>query len=318
MAQDSLISIIVPIYNEAANLPAFFAALSQVLTASPSYNWEVIFINDGSQDDSAGELAKITQIHNNDRIKVRVLEFSRNFGKEAALSAGLAAARGDAALMIDADFQHPLELIPEFVARWEAGTEVVIGVRKNKQAGLIKNIGSFWFYRIIRHISKVDMQSGETDFRILDRAVIEAVNKLPETNRMTRALIDWVGFKRGYLNFAANERADGHAGYSLNKLIHLAMNSFVSLSLLPLKLAGYLGLLIIATVGPFGCYLLLGKYFFHWQFASSFSGPAQLAFLITFLVGIVLTSLGLVALYIAHIHSEVLGRPLYIIRKKIN
>jgi len=135
---------------------------------------------------------------------------------------------------------------------------------------------------------------------------------------MTRALINWLGFKCDYIHFKANERASGNAGYNFSKLVSLALNSFVALSLFPLKLAGYLGIFIILTIGPFGLYIMLGKYIFDWEYASSFSGPAQLAILITFLVGIILSSLGLIALYIANIQSEVVGRPLYIIRRRKN
>jgi len=317
MKKEALISIIVPIYNEASNISAFLAAIEKVLLNLSRHRFEIIFINDGSSDDSAQELGKlINNEGDSGPFKVVVLNFSRNFGKEAALSAGLKAAQGEAALMIDADFQHPIELIPEFIKKWEEGAEVIIGIRKtNKKAGLLKRAGSFVFYRIINHISDIKMLPSETDFRIIDREVIDEFNKLAEKNRMVRALIDWLGFKREYIPFVANERADGHAGYNFKKLMSLALNSFVSLSLLPLKLAGYLGLIIIFTDGPFGLYVLFGKYVFHSAYASSFSGPAQLAFLITFLVGIILTSLGLVALYIAHIHDEVLGRPIYIIRK---
>jgi len=312
MESKPLVSIIVPIYNEAENIPNFLVSLIKVLSGlEMKYDWEILFIDDGSRDSSVRELNKIV----NDR--VRVIELSRNFGKEAALSAGLSRAKGDAAIMIDADFQHPMELIPELIKKWEAGAEVVIGVRnKNKKAGLIKRAGSFVFYKVISHISALEMKPNETDFRLIGREVIDAFNKLTEINRMTRALIDWLGFKRDYIYFDANERADGHAGYSISKLISLAFNSFVSLSLLPLKLAGYLGIFIIITIGPFGFYIMIGKYIFNWAFASSFSGPAQLALLITFLVGVILSSLGLVALYIAHIHREVLGRPLYIIRQR--
>lgn len=311
MGEKLIISIIIPIYNEAENIPRFFKALAQVLSGlEEKYDWEAIFIDDGSLDSSVSELHKITGS------RVRVLEFSRNFGKEAALSAGLNQAKGQAAIMIDADFQHPLELIPEFIAKWEAGAEVVVGLRKtNKKAGLVKRVGSFIFYKIISRISAVNILPNETDFRLIDREVIDAFKRLAETNRMTRALIDWLGFKRDYLYFEAPARTDGQAGYSFSKLVRLALNSFVSLSLLPLRLAGYLGVFIIFTVGPFGLYILLGKYAFSWTFAADFSGPAQLAFLITFLVGVILSSLGLVALYIAHIHNEVLGRPLYILRR---
>ena len=301
-----------PVYNEAENIPRFFADLKKILFGlEGKYDWEIIFIDDGSRDSSAAELQKISDS------RVRILELSRNFGKEAALSAGLSQAKGEAAIMIDADFQHPMELIPEMINKWAAGAEVVVGVRKNnKKAGLVKRVGSFVFYKVIRRISAVEIMPNETDFRLVNREVIDAFSQLKEKNRMTRALIDWLGFKRDYIYFEANERADGHAGYSISKLISLALNSFVSLSLLPLRLAGYLGIFIIFTIGPFGFYVLLGKYIFEWSYAASFSGPAQLAFLITFLVGVILSSLGLVALYIAHIHHEVLGRPLYIIRRQ--
>lgn len=312
MESKLLISIIVPIYNEAENIADFFVSLKKILNElSEKYDWNIVFINDGSSDSSSIELNKIVDN------QVQIIEFSRNFGKEAALSAGLAKAQGEVAIMIDADFQHPMELIPEFIEKWEAGAEVVVGIRtSNKKAGLIKRAGSFLFYKIIHKISSVEIIPNETDFRLLSREVIDAFNCLTEKNRMTRALIDWLGFKRDYVNFVANERTNGQATYSLYKLISLAFNSFVSLSLLPLKLAGYLGIFIIFTIGPFGLYVMLGKYIFDWRYAVSFSGPAQLALLITFLVGVILISLGLVALYIAHIHREVLGRPLYVIKKR--
>lgn len=322
MENKTLISIIVPIYNEAENIPGFFGSIKKILmTLEDRYRWEIIFIDDGSTDSSVGELKKIgnSEIYINENKPVNILEFSRNFGKEAALSAGLHEARGEAAIMIDADFQHPMELISDFIRKWEEGAEIVIGIRKtNRKAGLIKRAGSFLFYKIISNISSVSIIPNETDFRLINREVIEAFNGLNESNRMTRALIDWLGFKRDYIYFEANERANGHAGYNFMKLVALALNSFVSLSLFPLKLAGYLGLLIIFTAGPFGLYIIIGKYLAHWAYPSSFSGPAQLAFLITFLVGIILTSLGLIALYIAHIHSEVLRRPLYILRERKN
>ena len=311
------ISIIVPVYNEEKNISDFYIALKEVL-AKISYNCEIIFVNDGSHDNSQSELEKLAASANgNGKERVRVLEFSRNFGKEVALTAGLNNSTGDAAIMIDADLQHPVGLIPEFINKWEKGVEVVIGVRqKNKDCGVIKSWGSFLFYKIMNSIADIALVPNSTDFRLLDRKVIDEFNKFTERHRMTRALIAWLGFNRDYIYFEAPVRANGKASYTIRKLISLAMNSFVSLSLLPLKCAGYLGLFIIFTVGPFGLYVLIGKYLADWSYPASFSGPAQLAILITFLVGIVLSSLGLVALYIAHIHNEMLGRPLYVLRKK--
>ena len=312
MENKPLISVIIPVYNEAENIPIFFSSLAQVLSPlAAKYDWEIIFVDDGSTDASVAQLRKLADS------RVRVLEFSRNFGKEAALSAGLNQARGAAAIMIDADLQHPVELISEFIKKWEAGAEVVVGIRKtNRRAGLVKRLGSSLFYKIMRRISAVQIKPNETDFRLVDREVIDAFNRLTETGRMTRALINWLGFKRDYIYFEANDRTNGRAGYSFSKLVALALNSFVSLSLLPLKMAGYLGVFIVLGVGIFGFYVFIGKYIFEWAFPSSFSGSAQLALLITFLVGVILSSLGLVALYVAQIHNEILGRPLYIIRRK--
>ena len=290
----------------------FFDALQKVLTDLSAYRFEIIFVNDGSSDGSQAELDKLSS-----QPEVRALELSRNFGKEIALTAGLNYCTGEAAIMIDADLQHPIELIPEFISKWEQGIDVVVGVReKNENCGFIKHFGSLLFYKIISKISEVNLIPNATDFRLVDRQVIDAFNRFTERSRMTRALIAWLGFKSDYIYFKANERADGRPSYSFQKLVRLAMNSFISLSLLPLKLAGYLGIIIVLTMGPFGLYILIGKYLANWSFASTFSGPAQLAILITFLIGIVLSSLGLVALYIAHIHNEVLARPLYVLREK--
>ncbi|MDD5527597.1 MAG: glycosyltransferase family 2 protein [Patescibacteria group bacterium] len=306
------ISLIVPIYNEEKNINNFYQALTVILANSAGFDYEMIFVNDGSADQSAALIEQLARA--DDRIKY--LEFSRNFGKEIATTAGLNNARGDAAIMIDADLQHPVELIPEFIAKWQSGAEVVVGVRKTNQGeGLVKKIGSGLFYNIINRIAEVKIIPQATDFRLIDRAVIDEFNRFTENNRMTRALIDWLGFKRDYIYFNANPRRDGKAKYGFWKLFRLAVSSFVSLSLLPLKLAGYLGMLIVFFSGVLGLYILVGKYIFHLNYASSFSGPAQLAILIIFLVGIILMSLGLIALYIADIHGQVAYRPLYVIRK---
>jgi len=277
------------------------------------YAFEFVMINDGSTDESQAMLERFSA--SDERFKT--LEFSRNFGKEMATSAGLKNCSGEAAIMIDADLQHPIELIPEFIKKWEAGNDVIIGIRQSNQGeGVIKKFGSYCFYKIINKITDLNIIPAATDFRLVDRQVIDEFNKFQERNRMTRALIDWLGYRRGYINFQAKPRLDGRPGYSFIKLLRLAINSFISLSLFPLKLAGYLGIVITVVSGFLGLYILLGKYVFYNAFAASFSGPAQLAILTVFLVGIILICLGLIALYIAHIHDEVLGRPLYVIRKK--
>lgn len=308
------ISIIIPAYNEEKNIPLIYGELQKVFkTLQNEYIFDVIFVNDGSADKTIEEIEKLT----NADPQVKYIDFSRNFGKEVATTAALNNCQGDACIMLDADLQHPVELIPEFIKKWEQGFDVVVGIRKkNKSTGWIKKFGSKLFYKIINRIAEVEIIPNATDFRLLDKAVIEQFNRFTETNRMTRALIDWLGFKRAYIYFDANERINGNASYSFWKLFKLALNSFVSLSLLPLKLAGNLGVAITFVSGIAGLYILLGKYFFHTHFASTFSDAENLAILILFLVGIMLMSIGLMALYIANIHGEVINRPMYIVRKK--
>jgi len=309
-----IISYIIPVYNEAANIPALYSGLKNVLSRL-DYDYEIIFINDGSSDNSQQELTKIATGDS----KVKVIEFSRNFGKEIALTAGLNTCQGDACLMLDADLQHPLELIPEFIAKWDNGIEVVIGVRKaNQGASLTKKLGSFAFYQIMKRIADTSLIPGATDFRLLDKKVIKEFNRFTEKNRLTRGLIAWMGFKRDYIYFTAAPRQNGLPGYNLFKLIKLAMNSMVSLSLFPLKIAGYLGVFITLLAGGLGLFIVIEKYVFNDFLRLYLSGPAILAVIILFLVGIILCCLGLIALYIANIHGEVINRPLYVVRNKEN
>lgn len=309
-----MLSLIIPAHNEAENIPALCDRVRPVLASlGNSYSYELLFVNDGSTDTTLDVLKRVSESDS----RIRYIDFSRNFGKEIATTAGLNHASGDACILIDADLQHPVELIPEFVKQWEVGFEVVVGVRnKSRSDSWVKKVGSTLFYAVLNAIVETKIVPNSTDFRLLDRAVVDEFNRLTEVNRMTRGLIDWLGFKRTYISFDANERLHGTASYNFWKLARLAFNSFVSLSLFPLRLAGYLGICITTVSAIAGFYILLGKYFFHSYFASTFSDAENLAIFIVFLVGILLMSIGLLSLYIENIHREVLGRPLYIMRKK--
>lgn len=308
-----IITLVVPIYNEEKNIRFFYEALDKVLADLPQYDFELIFVNDGSTDQSGTLIGQLTEADN----RIKYLEFSRNFGKEIATTAGLNSASGAAAIMIDADLQHPVELIPELVAKWQNGAEVVVGVRQsNRGEGMIKKIGSRLFYQIVNKISEVKIVPQATDFRLLDRAVLDEFNRFTENNRMTRALIDWLGFRRDYVRFAARPRPDGRGRYGAFKLIKLALSSFVAHSLLPLKIAGYLGMTITCCSGLLGLFILVEKYFLGDPGHFNFSGPAILAVINLFLAGITLSCLGLIALYIANIHGEVANRPLYVVRNR--
>ncbi len=270
-------------------------------------------MNDGSTD---GSQKAIDALAAEDEA-VRGIEFTRNFGKEAATTAGIREAAGDAVICLDADLQHPPALIPEFIKRWESGAEVVVGVRSsNNGEGLVKRYGSKLFYALMSRISDTPLIPGETDFCLLDREVAEAFKTLRERGRMTRSLISWLGYRKETIPFAAPARLHGTASYSFTKLVRLALNSIASNSLFPLRAAAYLGLFI--TVGSFvlGVVVFAERYLFadalHWHV----SGAAQLSIINAFLVGIVMMMLGLVSIYIGRINEEVSHRPLYVARKQ--
>jgi len=304
------ISLIIPVFNEEKNIPLLFVEIRKTLDTLPQYEFEIVFINDGSTDQSLDELKKIKKEDG----RIQIIDFSRNFGKEMATTAGINSCQGEACIMLDADLQHPVEKIADFLAKWEEGGEVIIGIRQSNQGeGLVKKIGSYFFYKLINAISDTTIIPNATDFRLLDRCVIDEFNKLTERNRMTRGLIDWLGFKREFVKFNANPRVNGKASYSTIKLIKLAFNSIISLSLFPLKIAGYLGVIITILSGILGLFIFFTRYVYG---VLVFSGPAILAVINLFLIGIVLMCLGFIALYIANIHAEVGNRPMYIIRKK--
>ncbi len=305
------ISIIIPVYNEALNAPLLYHEVIKRLKRLP-YKFEFIYVDDGSKDASAEVIEELAKTQDN----IRLIQFSRNFGKEAAVSAGLHAARGDAAVILDADFQHPPHLIADFIKKWKEGADVIVGVRKyGASEGWIKKMSSSIFYFLIRPISNTDIIPHSSDFRMLDRKVINAFNQLSERNRMTRGLIDWLGFKRDFIHFESDERKHGQRSYSYRKLVELALNSFTTYTLLPLRLAGYIGAGIILIIGPLGFGAFVEMFFLNDPLQMGISNVVLLALLMTFLIGIMLACLGLVALYIAHIHSEVSGRPLYVVQK---
>ena len=307
------LSVIVPAYNEEKNIRPFYDKFKSVFRSLENdYQYELIFINDGSQDGTNDEIEKIRK----EDSCVKYIDFSRNFGKEIATTAGINLCSGDACIMLDADLQHPAELIPDFIRKWEEGYEVVVGVREeSKSDSWIKIFGGKVFYWVLNNITDTKILPNATDFRLLDRIVIDEFNRFSEAKRLTRGLIDWLGFKRTCITFQANERLHGTASYSIWKLTKLAFHSFVSLSLFPLKIAGYIGIFITTLSFVSGTYIFLGKYFFNWYWALTFSDSEDLAIFIVFLVGILLMSIGLISLYIANIHEEVIKRPLYVMRR---
>lgn len=309
------IAIVVPVYREEKNLARLYARLEQVTREIASYTWEYVFVNDGSPDRSLEVLRAMSAADS----KVKVLDFSRNFGKEIALTAGVHACDGeavDAVICMDADLQHPPDLIPVMVKEWEKGAEVVATVRVSiEKQPLLRRVGSHLYYWLMAKLSGLEMVSQTTDFRLYDQKVVAAFRRATERERMFRGIMDWLGFRKVYVPFKADARAEGAAGYSYIKLWNLAINSITSFSLLPLRLTGYLGVFITTTCGTLLAWML-GNYLLNNE-----QGYTPLAIVVvanTFLIGIVLIAVGLVALYIGTIHTEVINRPLYIVRERLN
>jgi len=308
------LSVIIPVYNEEANLLWHHKKIVQYLN-SLDICYEVIYVDDGSRDGSLDILRKIAGQYPH----TRFVSFSRNFGKEPATSAGLHVAKGRSAVMLDADGQHPIEIIGEFIERWRAGNKVVVGIRTaNSNEGVIKRYGSRIFNLIINTITNNNTPRGSTDFRLLDRQVIDEFCKLDEHNRITRGLIDWLGFQRDYVYFIAPERHAGKATYSVRKLVSLAVHALVSQTTKPLQVTGFLGAFVMAASVLFGVFLLIEGPLLHDPMHLGVTGSGLLALFISFLVGVVLTCQWLLALYIENIHNETQGRPLYIISERSN
>ena len=304
------LSIVVAAYNEESVVGELHARLKAVLASLP-YAHELIVVDDGSTD---GTVLRLTALAAADPA-LMVLELSRNFGKEAATSAGIAHASGDAVILIDADLEHPPELIPQLVLEWEAGADVVVGVRNPREGeGFMRRIGSRCFASLMNKISEVPAPASATDFRLIDRAVAEEFTKLLEYKRLTRSLIDWLGFRRAYVAFDAGTRI-GKSRYGFRRLFSSALSAIVAHSRLPLYLVGYLGVAITLLSLLLGAFVWVEQFGLRDPMRLAVSGTAMLSIMILFLNGVSLSCLGFVGIYIGTIREEIAGRPLYIVRR---
>lgn len=307
------INIVIPVFKEEKNLGPLYHALEGVTGNLPDYTWRYVFVNDGSPDNSLSVLRELATVDD----RICILDLSRNFGKEIALTAGVhEAENADAVICMDADLQHPPSLIPQLVHEWENGAEVVATIRTGmERQPMFRRVGSHTYYWIMSKISGLDMRSQTTDFRLYDKKVVEAFRHATERERMFRGIMDWMGFRRIYVEFHAEARNAGEVSYSYAKLIKLAVNSITSFSLWPLRLTGYLGIFISSVSGMLLLWMLI-NYLLGSKF--NYTPLAIVVVANTFLIGIVLMAVGLVALYVGVIHTEVINRPLFIIRERIN
>lgn len=306
--ESPFLSIVVPVYNEGAGLELFQKSLVDVLEKL-NKSYEIIYCDDGSTDNTAALVRRWCDIDDH----IKLIKLSRNFGKEIAVTAGVHTAHGKAIITIDGDGQHPVELIPEFIKHWEAGSKVVVGLRSaNQREGLVKRYGSKLFYKLFSQLAGTKLVPGATDFRLIDRAVQQEFIKMTERNRITRGLVDWLGYKRDYIKFTANPRLAGQAGYSFKKLSKLAIDSVISLSISPLYVSAYLGAVVLPISALLGIFMVFNALIGD-PLGLHATGSAYLMVLVLFLVGVLLVSQGIIGLYLSHIHTETQNRPLYII-----
>lgn len=301
------LSVVVPAFNEADVLPLLHDRLRAAL-AQLGDDYEVIVVDDGSRDQTVEVLQSICDQDPN----WRYLSFARNFGHQIALTAGMDHAVGDAVVTLDADLQHPPELIAELVEQWRQGYEIVYTERRNTaDAGLLKRLTSRVFYALINRSSATRIPLNAADFRLLDRKVVDSLQRLPERARFLRGLIAWVGYRQTVVPFDAPERAAGTTKYTLRKMLRFALNAITSFSSLPLQIASYIGFLVSLAGFALGAATIYDKLVHPDE---NVPGYTTIVVVVLFLGGLQLISLGIIGEYIARIYEEVKGRPLYLIR----
>ena len=300
-----LLSIVLPAYNEEQNIPNTVKVLTGMLTEN-DIDYELVFVSDGSRDATFAQIQKAAE----ENPKVRGAEFSRNFGKEAAIFAGLSLAAGDAVVVMDCDLQHPPEVVLEMWKLWRGGAEVVEGIKESRgRESLAHKLSAGLFYKVMSRLIKMDMNAS-SDFKLLDRKVVDVLLGLPERNTFFRALSFWAGFRREYVSYQVQERQFGESKWSTLSLMKYAVTNATSFSTLPLQLVTVMGMISIL----FSVVLFI-QTFVKYLSGTAVEGFTTVILLILVIGGFLMLSLGVIGHYIARIYEEVKGRPKYIIRR---
>jgi glycosyltransferase involved in cell wall biosynthesis len=306
--EQKLVSIVVPFFNEGGGVVSFGERLTAELGMIADVAFEIICVDDGSKDDTLVELRAVAGA---DR-RFKVVELSRNFGKEAALTAGLDFATGDAVIPIDADLQDPPALIGQMIAAWRAGAEVVQARRVDRSSdSLVKRKTASWFYKLHNRLSKIKISENVGDFRLMDRVVVDALKRLPERQRFMKGLFAWVGFRTVTIDYVRAPRAGGESKFSLFSLWNFALEGFTSFSTAPLKLWTYLGAVSAILTFSYAVYIVLRTLIS----GIDVPGYASLLVAVLFFGSVQLISVGLLGEYIGRIYIETKLRPVYIVRK---
>ncbi|HVE85975.1 MAG TPA: glycosyltransferase family 2 protein [Myxococcales bacterium] len=299
-------SVVVPLYNEEAVLPELYKRVTSVLKAA-GVTYELVLVNDGSRD---GTWALMKQLREQDP-GVTLLNLSRNFGHQIAITAGIEHAAGEAVVVMDADLQDPPEVILQMLAKWREGFDVVYGVRTRRRGdGWFKRATASLFYRVVRMATRVDIPADTGDFRLISRRAVDHLKKLRETNRFVRGLVAWLGFKQFGLTYERAPRYAGRTKYPLGKMLRFAADAVASFSIAPLRLASSLGLLVSLGSFGYGTFAIYVKV----SHGPALPGWASLIVAVAFLGGVQLLCLGILGEYLGRVYDEVKGRPLYVVQ----
>jgi glycosyltransferase involved in cell wall biosynthesis len=310
MPSELTIAIVVPVYNEESVVELFHAQLRAAMDALP-YRFRVYYVNDGSTDGTAQALQRITAVDE----RVEVIEFSRNFGHQAALTAGLDLAEGDYVISMDGDGQHPPEKIAEMLTLAQSGYEIVLCQRMEKKgAGFFKRLTSRWFYGIINKMGDTNLQPGVADFRLLARPVVDSLQQMGEYHRFLRGMVAWVGYRTVILPYLQPERLAGKSKYTLRKMLRLAGNAIFSFSLAPLYIGITLGVIFLILAVVEAIYVL--SFWVSGNQASLAPGWSSLMFVLLAVGGTLMIALGFIGVYVGYIFQEIKRRPVYIVKKK--
>ena len=305
-----MVSIIIPVFNEEGNINHLYDRLKKVTTGQDA-EFEFVFVNDGSKDASAHLLTDLA--HQDSSVKL--IDFSRNFGHQLAVTAGLDFCKGDCAVIIDADLQDPPELITSMLEEWSNGYDVVYAQRsRRKGESVFKRISASVFYRLLHHLTEVDIPLDTGDFRLIGRNVIDTLKKMPERHRFLRGMISWSGFRQTALEYVRDERYSGKTKYPLLRMFRFALTGITSFSFVPLQAASYFGFVVSGFSFLYALYILYLRIFTD----ETVQGWTSLIIAVLFLGGIQLITLGIIGEYIGRISDEVKQRPAYVIQKKLN
>jgi glycosyltransferase involved in cell wall biosynthesis len=300
------LSVVLPVYNEAENIAALYERLVSVLERE-NLDFEILFVDDGSKDETA---EKLSELEASDE-RVHLIGLARNFGHQVAITAGLDFARGRAVAVMDADLQDPPEVLPKFIAKWREGHDVVYAIREHRKEGWLKRTSYAAFYRLLRHVSNIEIPLDAGDFCVMDRRVVDLLKNMPERSRFVRGIRSWVGFSQVGLPFERHARHAGTSKYTIGRLMLLALDGLISFSYVPLRFITALGLSVSFLS------LFLAVFFFVKKLLYELSPPgyASLIVSIFFLAGIQLVTLGVIGEYVGRIFEEAKRRPMYVLRR---